>query len=167
MQWIFDHLNIVIIIALFVGSFLKSRFDARTQQAEEEEGDFQTPGEPGRPDASYRKGPPMLPSTPPPLEYSGSYSGPAALAAASEESARILKHQKDLAEHLRQIHESKAITTGNAAVTRARNSGRTTAKPMMASQAGIRSRLKNAAEVRRAMVLREILGSPVGLRDRS
>lgn len=76
----------------------------------------------------------------------------------------MLKHQQDLAEHLRQIRENKATTTGGAAETRARiAASKGTSKRSATTQVPIRARLRDRAEIRRAFIMREILDKPVGL----
>jgi len=78
--------------------------------------------------------------------------------------ARALKHQHDLAERLRHIHETKVTTSSGVAATRARESGiQVTMKPA-SSALSIRARLRSPAELRRAFVMREILNAPVSLR---
>lgn len=168
MDWIFDHLNLVIIIGVVVASFLKSVFDAKTKEADEPV-NFPDADESDAPDKSYRKMPPPLtrtvprPSQPPPLH--GNYSEiPGAAAAAADEAAKALKHQLDLAARLQQIRDTKATTTGGAAVTRARIASKGKAKSSKDVPLSLRARLKSPAEVRRAFVMREILDRPVGLR---
>lgn len=171
MDWIFEHLNIVIIIAVVIASMFKSHFDAKTKEANEREvileDDSETPLDQ---DKSYRKMPPpvvrtQLPaprsSEPPPF-----LGDPGAAADAAEEAAKILKHQRDLAAHLQQIRDTRATTSGGAAVTRARiaSTKKGAAKTAADSPSSIRSRLKSPAEIRRAFVLKEILDPPVGLR---
>ncbi|MEN9535028.1 MAG: hypothetical protein RIR37_301, partial [Verrucomicrobiota bacterium] len=65
-----------------------------------------------------------------------------------------------LREQLRQIRESKAITTGNAAATRERNAG----KGKAVVTTSLRKTLRNRSELRKAVITREVLGTPLGLR---
>lgn len=177
MDWIFEHLQIVVIGILVIGSFLKSRLDSARQEQQERD---ELPDFDDRPDDSYRKMAPPAPSVPPPLVRASipevrtsrpppipqvTYTLPGAFVAAEEENARVLKHQQDLADHLRQIRETKATTTGGAAATRARvAASKNKAKPMVTAPLSLRSRLQSPSEVRRAFVLKEILDRPVGLR---
>ena len=89
---------------------------------------------------------------------------PGAAAAAADEAARMLKHQQDLAAHLKQIHDTKATTTGGAAATRARIASKGKTKTAASTPLTLRARLKSSAEIRRAFVMNEILSRPVGLR---
>lgn len=185
MDWIFDHLKFVIIAIFIIGSIVKSRLegkgtgpddlpDPRRRNAPEKRRDA--------PDQSYRKTPQRIPSVPPPLtrvnvpasvpsppvsqpQTAYNYTIPGAAAAAQDEAARMLKHQQDLAAHLSQIQATKATTTGGAAATRARiAASKGKAKSFVPGPISIRARLRNPAEARRALVMREILDKPVGLR---
>jgi len=173
MDWIFEHLNIVVVIILVIGSFLKTRFDSARQETEERD-DFPDFGESDTPDESYRRMAPPLPSVPPPLVRASeppplpttTYSSPGAFTIAADEAAKILKHQRELAENMRQLRATKANTSGGAAITRAQlAASQAGAVPIVATvPLSYRSRLRNPAEIRRAIVMREILGRPVGLR---
>ncbi|MEY3897102.1 MAG: hypothetical protein RLZZ214_2623 [Verrucomicrobiota bacterium] len=164
MNWIFDHFQIVILIALGIGSVVKSMLESKAKQNQEREEEYD-PGEVFAPDEEYQ--PPVMPPTPPPLtrqvvphsQRLGGYDE-----AVAAETARELKHQRDLAEHLRQIRETRATTTGGAAATRARVSAKGAKKSMAKIPLSIRGRLRDPQEVRRAFVMREILDPPVGLR---
>ena len=167
MDWIFEHLQIVVLVLLGIGSMVKSFFDAKAKQAAEREAEWNPPSEvPLDDDTSYRKVlpkatvPPPLTrtATPPQLRMAG-YD-----AEVANETAKALKHQQDLAERLRQIRETKATTTGGASATRARIASKGTAKPLKKTPLTLRRRLRDPAEVRQAFVMREILDPPVGLR---
>lgn len=165
MDWIFDNLQIVVLVLLGIGSMVKSFFDAKAKQAAEREAEWRPPSEvPLDDDTSYRKAQPTVPpplarhATPPPLRMAG-YD-----AEAANETAKALKHQNDLAARLRQIRENKAATTGGASATRARIASKGTAKPLKQTPLTIGRRLRDPAEVRQAFVMREILDPPVGLR---
>ena len=165
MDWIFDHLQIVVLVVLGIGSMVKSMLDAKSKQAAEREAEWNpTPEVPLDDDTSYRKAQPTVPpplnrtSTPPPLRMAG-YD-----AEVANETAKALKHQQDLAERLRQIRENKATTTGGASATRARIAAKGVAKPLTLTPLTLRRRLRDHAEVRRAFVMREILDPPVALR---
>lgn len=164
MDWIFDHIQIVILIALGVGSIVKSLLESKAKQQRESEEEYD-PGEVFAPDEDYRD--PMEPSVPPPLvrqvvprsQRESGYDESVA-----NEAAKALKHQQQLAERLRQIRETKATTTGGAAATRARISAKGAKKPPAKGPFSLRTRLCDPAEVRQAFVMREILDPPVSLR---
>lgn len=164
MNWIFDNFQIVILIALGLGSVVKSLLESKAKQ-KREQGEEYDPGDVFAPDEDYRE--PAMPSVPPPLTRQvvppplreSGYDEAVAI-----ETAKALKHQRDLAEHLRQIRETKATTTGGAAATRARVSAKGSKKPVHKAPLSIRGRLRDPLEVRRAFVMREILDPPVGLR---
>ena len=163
MSWIFDNLQIVVLVLLGIGSLVKSMFDAKSKQAAERDADWDPADDvPLDDDTSYRKNLPKPtlppPFTPPPTRLAG-YD-----AEVANEAAKVLKHQRDLAERMRQIRETKATTTGGASATRARIAGKGIAKPTMPAPLTLRRRLRDPAEVRRAFVMREILDPPLGLR---
>ena len=180
MDWIFEHLNIVIIIGVVIASIFKTQFEAKKKEAEEREVESEERSRtPLDQDKSYRKTPPSAPSvpppltrtnipasgsTPPPLVYTMGSNIPGAASAAAEEAARMLKHQQDLAAHLKQIHDTKATTTGGAAATRARIASKGKTQTAASAPLTLRARLKSPAEIRRAFVMNEILSRPVGLR---
>lgn len=167
MKWIFDNPQVLLIAVFVIGSLLKNVLEARGRKNAEygvPEQEDDRPQVPIDQDKSYRK---VLPGgTPPPLARYGSpppLPSPADEARAGE-AAAALKHQRDLAERLRQIRETKATTTGGAAATRARVAAKGTAKAFQQGSLSIRQRLRDPAEMRRAFVMREILDPPVGLR---
>ncbi len=164
MDWIFDNFQIAVLILLAIGSALKSLLGRNA----EEPGEIYEPEEISGPDESYRKsGPPALPSdrarrtravVPPSMQMAG-YD-----AEVANETAKALKHQQNLEARLRQIRENKATTSGGASATRARVAAKGTAEPTRQVPFGLRQRLRDPAEIRRAFVLKEILDTPVGLR---
>ncbi len=160
MNWIFDHFQIVVLVVLGIGSMVKSMFDAKAKQAAEREADWHpTPEVPLDDDTSYRKNLPKPKATvPPPIRRAG-YD-----AEVANEAAKVLKHQRDLAERLRQIRDNKATTTGGASATRARIAAKGVAKPLKQKPLTLRRRLRDRAEVRQALIMREILDPPLGLR---
>ena len=165
MSWIQENFQVVILVLLGLASAVKSMFDAiARRKAEQEPGDDSEPEVPLDEDKSYRK--PAVPGMPPPRAI----ATPPALrptgydADAAEEAAAALKHQQNLAARLRQIRETKATTTGGASATRTRLAAKKVPSPLVPVALNLRQRLRNPAEIRRAVVLREILDPPVGLR---
>jgi hypothetical protein len=157
MSWIFDNLQILVLVLFAVGSLVKKINESRTtakqppRPADLPEPMFETDEESSTFDW------PEEPPAPAPL--------PGAMIEAQLEAAEALKHQQELASHLQQLRETKASTTGGAAATRARVASKGATKPQLAPiRLSLRARLKNPTEIRRAIVLREILGPPVSLR---
>lgn len=162
MDWIFDHFQIVLIVALAFASWLKSRHEAKQAEREAREagempdmGDIFGPEESWQPEAE-----PMTNQPPPVPTYT--YNAPAPPLLEEATALRELERQSALREQLRQIRESKTITTGNAATTRERAKAKgKAAAPVTTS---LRGMLRNRSELRKAVITREVLGTPVGLR---
>ena len=161
MDWIFDNFQILAIVGLALASWLKSRADAKAAEREEQEArrELEEPEEIFGPDEAwgapyqepaYPAPPPLVRVVPPPVP--------------AFEAEAELKRQMDMQERLRQLRETKAVTSGGAAVTRARTKDAKAAKTATAVPVGLRGALRNHGQVRRAIVMREILGPPLGLR---
>lgn len=161
MDWIQENFQIVLLVLLALGSWLKSRHDAKNAEREESQQETET-FDPE--DYEWEEKP--EPATPPPLVRPAVPPAlPMAAFEASREAATTLKHQQDLAERLRQIRETKATTTGGASATRARvAASKKPAKALAAAPISLRGRLRNKTELRRAVVMREILDAPVSQR---
>ena len=175
MKWLFEHFQIVVLIGFALVSLAKRRKDLA--QAEEEERrareemaeDAEVLGSgperqiplPSVPPPVARQLPPLVvKKAAPPLARAGQ-----AVPVSSAADARILKQQQELMARLQQIRDTKATTTGGAAATRSRVSAaqrHPAAAPVAIS--GLRASLHHRKDIRRAIVLREILGPPVGLR---
>lgn len=163
MDWIFDNFQIVFLVLLALGSWLKSRIDAKNAKREEEAEQETETFDPEDYDWEEKS----EPATPPPLTRPAVPPAmPMAAFEASREAAATLKHQQDLAERLRQIRETKATTTGGASATRARvAASKSKAKSaVITAPVSLRARLRNNGELRRALVMREILGPSVSQR---
>ena len=119
-----------------------------------------------QPPAAPSVPPPIARQTPPPLFRE---VAPPPLFVEPAEAGEVLKRQREIAEALQKIKSSKVVTTGGAAVTRARSvaAQASSRNPAMvspsAAKGGLSTALRNRSELRRAIVLREILGPPVGL----
>ncbi|MEX1049881.1 MAG: hypothetical protein WED15_10160 [Akkermansiaceae bacterium] len=181
MDWIQDNFQIVIIVLLALGSWLKARMDAKAAAAEEAaappedfqpedyfdpEEYFETEDAEWQPPGSVP--PPLERRVPPPLVMPSVI--PAAAQQAARDHAAVLKHQQELAERLRQIRETKATTIGNASATRQRYAAQEAARthkgggvPRVTVPLSLRDRLDDRRELRRALVMREILNPPPGL----
>ena len=80
------------------------------------------------------------------------------------EAASSLQRQQEMMDRLRSAKEAKAQRAKNAG-----SSHRSPGKPAAATNLplvtrGLRATLRNGSEIRRAVVLREVLGPPLGLR---
>jgi hypothetical protein len=163
MDWIFDNFQILALVGLALASWLKSRADAKAAEREarearkelEEPEELPGPGEILREvirRATQPEPPPLARTAPPPLGP----APPPALPPAEME----LKRQRDLQERLRQIREAKAAASGGTTASRKRKA----AKTLSSAPSGLRAALHERGQVRRAIVLREILGPPLGMR---
>ena len=183
MQWIFDNLQILIAGAALVAYWLNNMRQAKEEAARERQEaeaevedhfgpdfDFGTPEEatPPRQNTPPPAPPPKPQAGPPPIlrPTRAASPPPAVLSAVETEMAR----QQALQERLRQVREARqtrttATTTGGAAATQARVTGRTATSPATpaSASASLARRLRDRQEIRRAIVLREILGPPPGL----
>ena len=161
MDWVQDKFQIVIIVLLALGAWLKARMDVKASAQEKaaaaEEEDY-------RPEYEVEEAEWQLPAAVPPLLSRNPVPPalPAAVREAASEAAAVLKHQQELAAMLRQICETKAVTTDNASATRLRLATQG-AKPIIAAPLTFRDRLSDRRELRRAFVMREILNPPRGL----
>jgi hypothetical protein len=163
MDWLFDHFQFVIIIGLAFASWLKSRADAKRAEREEREARDEMAGDDDdyEPEEEWQL-PPAMPSGPPPLTPKAT---PPPLYVDTSEAHAILKRQQEIQDRLQAIRNTKATTTGNAAETRARIAAEGKPKgPAILGNTSLRSSLRDPKQTRRAIVLREILGPPVGLR---
>lgn len=163
MDWLLDHFQFVLIIGFALASWLKSRADAKRAAEEElqprEEGAGNDDGY--EPEEDWQL-PPAMPTAPPPLIRE---IAPPPLYVDTTEADAILKRQQEIQERLQAIKDSKATTTGGAAETRARIAAAgKPSSPLALGANSLRSSLRDSKQTRRAIVLREILGPPVGLR---
>ena len=158
MDWIFDNFQILAIVGLALASWLKKRADDKAAEREEQEArrELEEPEEIFGPyeawGAPYQQPapPPLVRVAPPPIPVF--------------ETEGELKRQMEMQERLRQLRETKAVTSGGAAATRARTKDGKTTKTAAAVPVGLRGALRNHGEIRRAIIMREILGPPLGLR---
>jgi hypothetical protein len=158
MDWIFDNFQIVAIVAIVLGSFVKQFLDAKAEERRaREEMERNPPEEVFGPDEEWETvptaPPPLSRQTPPPLAQ------PPPLRRSVEADEAVLKRQQEMQERLRLAREAKAARARELAAAPAAGTPSRSVRT-----AGIRGALANRAETRRAIVLREILGPPVGLR---
>jgi len=165
MSWLLDNPQIVIVVALAFASWLKHRSETKKAEAEErrareemaEDQDIFGPDQEWRVPQEFSPlpvPPPLARRTPPPLTQFE----------VSDVEAQ-LKRQQDIQDRLKKIRETKATTTGGASATRVRvAAAQSHAKPLALSEASLKSSLKDPKQTRRAIILREILNTPLGLR---
>ena len=162
MQWIFDNFQIVAIVAIVLGSFVKQFLEAKAEERRaREEMERNPPDEVFGPDEEWETVP--VPTAPPPLVKRASpppLVQPPPLRRDLEAEEAVLKRQAEMQERLRLAREAKEARAREAAAS-AKPAG-TSARSV--SKTGLRGALADRAETRRAIVLREILGPPVGLR---
>lgn len=162
MNWIFDHFQIIVVIALALASWLKHRADTRNAEAEERRAREEMADD----DSPFGRAedwlPPPAPSVPPPLVRTAT---PPPLRVDVSETEPLLQRQIDMQERLREIKAAKSNTRGGAAATRDRvlAAGKP-AKSFSPGKTRLRDDLRDSRKTRRAIVLREILGPPLGLR---
>lgn len=177
MDWLFDNFQIVALVGLAFASWLKHRFDAKMAEREERRGgsvppndseeEFDTEESWGQP---HEAPSPYVPSTPP--KFPQYTQGPPPLPkeetlrhTREAEAAALLTRQHELQERLRRIKETRANTPGGAAATKAKMAlSQTNAAPPVSSSTSIRTAIKTPAELRRAIIMKEILGPPVSQR---
>jgi hypothetical protein len=161
MDWFFDNPKVFLLIAIVAFSLIKRILESK-KSAEE------PPVEDEDPFESWEQVPErQMPSVPPPLVKVGvpppfRRSVPPPLLREEPDTASLLKRQQDMMERLQRAKETKATTTGGAAATQGRVSG--VGKSAHAAGAGLRARLRNRNEIRKAVIMREILERPLGLR---
>jgi type IV secretory pathway VirB10-like protein len=159
MDWIFDNFQFVAIAAIVVGSLVKQFLEARAEERRvREEMERNPPEEVFGPDDEWE----TVPTAPPPMMRRPSpppLAQPPPLRRDHEAEEAVLRRQAEMQERLHLAREAKEAKAREAAA--AKPAG-TSAKPVR--DAGLRGALANRAETRRALVLREILGPPVGLR---
>ena len=163
MTWLLEHFQIVIVIALAFASWLKHRADVKNAEAEERRAREEMAGDDSPYDMDEEWPAPAstpAPSVPPPLTR---HVTPPPLRVDVSDSNAVLKRQQEMQERLRQIKEAKAYSTGDSLSRSRRLMSGQRPKPT-AGRTRLRDDLQDRRKTRRAVVLREILGPPVGLR---
>lgn len=161
MDWIFDNPQIFVLIALAVGSVVKQMAEAakakkqEREQPEVEWEETETTWTPIPIPPEYQ--PPPLPrSAPPPLIPQ---FVPAVVV---DDSGELLRKQLEMQEKARAIRDNKATEKTRMLTLRARSATRE--KTEYSADITVRNLLANPATARKAIVLREILDKPLGLR---
>jgi len=166
MEWILENLQIVGAIVVAAAYWLNQAREAKAAEKErqrraaeglpEEEEEFEFEEEEIEAEVMGRRAvpPPLVQVKPPALP------GPQVL---TQNNSTELQRQEQLMDRLRQVRAERSASpaSGAAATQRkvaAKGKGVASAVPI-----GLKARLRDRGEVRRAMVLKEILGKPVGL----
>lgn len=171
MDWIFENLQVLLFIIVVVVSFAKRYLDSKREASEEQ---METPDEDWTPLPPPRRqsGPPPLGRTGgsppmagpvPPLRNAQRPAAPPPLSASMTEAASALQRQQEMMDRLQSAKEAKA--------QRAKAAGTSHRSPVKASKTvqtptagGLTGILRNRNEIRRAVILREVLGPPLGMR---
>jgi|DewCreStandDraft_4_1066084.scaffolds.fasta_scaffold107002_3 hypothetical protein len=160
MDWLFDNIQILFLIGIAVASWLKSRSDQK--KAGQEEDDSPLPDwipeeilKPRRPPPLTKSGvPPGLPGAPkPPPIFEPAVVPPIPI------DEQALARQREIQEKLAAAKAAK-----QAAAKLVKDNKAAKEKASSAPPSSLRDALRDPAQTRRAIVLREILGTPVGLR---
>ncbi len=204
MEWIFDHLQIIIAVAAAIAYWLNQRRQAQMGDSEEDDRtespvrDFNSDPEEAertrriqeeiRRKIAERAGggpinvPPPAPEPPPLFRTETSAPRPVAAPLPQREftrqaepppmaqpppfqasAAAILERQRELEEQMRELETARKVAQRRAASVAANSA---VFAPAAASErnVGLLADLHGGRNLRRAIVLREILGPPVGLR---
>jgi hypothetical protein len=161
MNWIFDHLQIVIVLVIVAVSLgrkvletIAANKSAGTTTLEDILRPDAHPAEPESWPSSQSPQSMRKAATPPPMRKVT--LGPPPLAVSPGAMDTELARQREMQERLRKIRDAKTkISPAPAAPTVIKRA---------ASSNGLKSRLRSGKELRRAIVIREILSPPVGLR---
>jgi hypothetical protein len=172
MNWIVDHFQIVIAVVggvvYFWNQFRQAKNEEReaTRRHEEEMANGYEPVEPDEePVESYQPAAP--PQLPPRLPSRRDFTDSPPLAEPAQNRSvlanqRELERQANLQERLRILRATKAKTTGGASATQAQR--KPVAQPVAVRGMSLKERLRDKKEIRQAILMREILGPPVGLK---
>jgi hypothetical protein len=160
MKWISENFQLVVLVVGGILYWLKELIETRIaeRRAQEAFPDAGDDGDAGEYMEIEEPAAPYLPPPLPPLREAGYEQ------AAAREAATADRHRQKLSAHLRRLRETKATTTGGAAATRARVSAKSVIPAATPAPSSLHRRLRDPAEIRRAVVMREILDPPVALR---
>jgi hypothetical protein len=173
MDWIFDNIQIFLVIALAVGSLVKKFLEAKAEEREARRRMDESPEEVFGPEEDWepQMAPPPLPrpSFPPPLQpqsagpppMSRRVNMPPPLRQSEPDTNEVLKRQREMEDRLRQARQQKEARKKQAA---AQTAAAIAHRKAAAAPAGLRATLHQRGSLRRAFLLREVLGPPQGLR---
>lgn len=139
MKFILENAQVIIVVVAIIVALVKQILE---KKAPPEEPDWQPVEDHDHPQR------PELPRMPPPLPQKRTM-----VADASE-----LERQRKLQERLKALRDSKTPAPAAKSARKARPSA-----PALISPSKLKASLRDRNELRRAVILREILGPPVGL----
>lgn len=194
MDWILDNLQIVIAIAGAIAYWLNARAKDKAGEAADYDGDGQPDNTPGggramreheqslEQEENNRRAQELVrrlraeregrvePATPPPMPVRDYHreQAEARRAEAERQQEEVLARQRGLAEQLAALKARKVAAEREAPATAwgaesvpARGAAAVARTPAVA---GLAAELRNAQSLRKAFVMREVLGTPAGLR---
>lgn len=163
MDWIFDNIQVFLVIAIAVGSLVKKFLEARAEEREARRRMDESPEEVFGPDEEWQVPVPVPRQLPPPLDrpVARPVAMPPPLRQPEPDGAEVLRRQREMEERLRQARQEKeARKKDKEAAARAAAAGsRKAAVPV-----GLRATLHQRGALRRAFLVREVLGPPQALR---
>ena len=193
MNFLFDNFQILIVVGLVIATLLKKRSELKEQEeAERQAREEMIRGlkEVKRPPAATKSTPQQgtsrrqgsTPPPPPPLVWNdepapaksndpwpmpaaNAYEAPAPTG--NEQQQKILERQRSMQERLAEIkREAERVkqAVGGARATQRKVSHNGQTEDVLMPIGSLRHALKNPRQVRRAVVLREILGPPISLK---
>jgi hypothetical protein len=156
MKWILENFQIVLFVVVAFLLWLKGVVEKMMERRQVRE---KIPDSEDRFDPEHYSEPEGGSRLPPPLPKVGRDTsvGGAPVRVRRKAAPREHRHRKPKA-------ITKATTTGGAAATSAALAAKGMEKPAGTTSGGLRKRLRSSGEIRRGIVLREILGPPVSLR---
>jgi len=168
MDWLLEHFQFVAIALLIAGSMIRKFLEAKAEEQEarrrmEQPGPPEEAFEPFEPGGPWESFEPFEPA-PPPIPQPPAQSPPPPVTAFESQQAAILQRQAEIEEKMRRIREGRTAKQARQAKPARTAKPAATALPTKTSSTSIRSTLRNRGSARRAIVLREVLGQPVGLR---
>jgi len=152
-DFVFEHIEKIVIgviaVAVWIIGKIKENRDKQAETWEPQEEDYLP--------EDYR------PSQPPPL-YPSTGSPPPPLPTYTAADDSELERQRKMQDRLRAIRDKKGATPKVSASKAAAKAKKSQPAPSLVSPSKLRERLRDRKELRRAIVMNEILNPPVSLR---
>lgn len=188
MDWIFDHLQILIAAGAGVAYWLNQRNEAKEAEQQTREEEFTTDDHDASEDEARarkireeirrkiaeRRGGSGPAESPPPLferpfqetPVDNPYAhdewreAPPVVVGPSAEERAVLERQRVLQERMKELEQKRAKTKQLSATVSRKRPARTSSN----GRRSLKDDLRETGSLRRAIVLREVLGPPVGMR---